>query len=89
MKNSFGKSGLDARSDSFAPVPVGHTEVIHALAHLVQAMIPLANSLQSDEFSVEERKQFRTFAGDNVFELSTSLNRLCSETARKVYSSKK
>ena len=89
MKNSLGKSRLDARSDSFAPVPVGHAEVIHALAHLLQAMIPLANSLQSDEYSVEERKQFRAFAGDNVFELSTSLNRLCSETARSHHASKK
>lgn len=68
-----------------APTTAGDRElVIHALAGLVNAMLPLATRLVSDSFSAEDRKALHALTGEsNIFKLSNALSRLCSETARK------
>jgi hypothetical protein len=54
-----------------------------AFADLVHAMLPFAELLASDEFTARERVALRQLCGgSSIFELSTNLNRLCSETAR-------
>jgi len=53
---------------------------------LVRALLPVVMRLSSDSCSAENRKIARSEAGSqNVFDLSTGLNRLCSETARNQY----
>lgn len=62
-------------------------ETINSLAHIIQAAIPLAKLVLTDNFSPEERKKLRdmTQSGQShgVFDLSNLLNRLCGEKARK------
>lgn len=57
--------------------------LVSSLAHLVQATIPLAEIVNSDKCSPEDRKKLRDLAGgDGVFRLANLLNRLCGEKAR-------
>ncbi len=57
--------------------------LVTSLAHLVQAAIPLAEIVNSDKCSPEDRKKLRDLAGGNgVFRLANLLNRLCGEKAR-------
>lgn len=56
---------------------------IIAFAHGVQALIPLARLLMSDQFTAEDRKRMRDEAGGNgVFDLSNLMTGLCGEKAR-------
>jgi hypothetical protein len=62
------------------------------LAQLINAAVPLAERLASGEFSAKDRQALRqltqTGHTNNVFELSNSLNRCCSERARAQLESK-
>jgi hypothetical protein len=66
-------------------------QVIDALAHLILAARPLAERVESNDFSPEDRRRLRELTRVNrgrsnaVFELSTLLNRLCGERAREFY----
>lgn len=61
-----------------------HEQVIRSLAHQVEAMLPLADLLLSDQFSAKERARLRELTGsDGVFKLSNRLNALCGEKARE------
>lgn len=66
---------------------INHESALKIFAHQVLAMVPLAEWIASDEFTPDERRKLRELSSNgrsnNVFELSTALNRLCSETARK------
>ena len=60
-----------------------HTSIIESLANIIKGIIPLVNLLESDEFTPEERAQFRELVGGNgVFEFSNSFFRLCGERTR-------
>lgn len=65
----------------------GDGSTVPTLAHLIQASIPLAKRLLSDDFSPDDRRQLRELTAqastNGVFELSNLLNRLCGERARK------
>ena len=53
------------------------------LASLLGASAPLAKVLLSEATTAEERSKFRELVGTEVlFELSNTLNALCSERAR-------
>ncbi len=66
------------------PQTGGHA-TIKTLAHLVTAMLPLAQEVASDRYSQDDRKLLRKLAGnDGVFQLSTALNQLCGEKARDI-----
>jgi hypothetical protein len=65
-----------------------HDHVVERVAMLVKSLEPLARRLVSDEFSPEDRKRLRELTAlqdqsHSVFELSTHLNRLCGEKARR------
>lgn len=64
-----------------------HNIVLECFHHQVLAMIPLAQAVNSDGFSQEERRLLRVWTKkdrtNGVFELSNLLLKLCSETARK------
>jgi hypothetical protein len=66
-----------------------HQEALATLAHQIGAMLPLARWVESEEFDDEERELLRKLSANghsnNVFQLSTILNRLCSVTARKEF----
>ena len=72
--------------------PVVKSDAVEMLAHLVCAMLPLAEDIVSDRFSPKDRERLRELAGgDGVFNLSTNLNRLrvamnrlCGERARRI-----
>lgn len=68
-------------------VGIGHNPALEIFAHQVKAMIPLAEWIVSNQFTADERHKLREFSSNgrsnDVFKLSTILNRLCSETARK------
>ncbi|MFZ1300996.1 MAG: hypothetical protein WAQ27_00215 [Candidatus Microsaccharimonas sp.] len=72
-----------------APAPVSvspslfQTDPKLILASLLGAAAPIAKQLNSDAITAEERSQFRELIGAEVlFELSTTLNALCSERSR-------
>ncbi len=56
--------------------------VINILASLVNAALPLADYMVSDNCTEEEREQLRVLTkGEGVFKLSNRLNRLCGPRA--------
>jgi hypothetical protein len=58
---------------------------IAILAHLINATLPLAELVNSDSFTAEDRRRLHELAGSNtVFNAANELNRLCSEKARQV-----
>lgn len=62
--------------------------LIESLAGSIVALIPLAQSISSDEFTAEERAQVRELSGSNgVFTLANLLYRLCGERTRTMHSS--
>ena len=64
----------------------GKEVLLQSLAGMVLAMQPLAEMAVSDAFSPKDRQLIRELAGgDGVFRLSTSLNRLCNELARREF----
>ena len=57
---------------------------LEMLGHLILAMLPLAERVASDSCSAQDRRDLRQMVGnDGVFHLSTALNALCGEEARK------
>lgn len=56
---------------------------VDSLGHMIEAMIPLAEYVLSDQCDPEDRQRLRQGKPGSVFELSNLLNGLCSETARK------
>lgn len=76
-----------APSTSPCSVENTHQVMIDSLAGLINAAIPLAQAILSDDFTAEERRLLReaTVKGrtNGVFELSNLLSRLCGERARK------
>ena len=69
-----------------------HDRIIKELAILVNKALPLAQRLESDEFTPEERERFRSLTAiqrsysNAVFELNNLLSRLCGESARRLLS---
>lgn len=75
-------SSKDARSTT-AAIGSDRRLVITSLAAMLKAVLPLAELLDSEEFSEDERHQLRTITGrDGVFRLANTLHRLCGEEAR-------
>ena len=63
--------------------PVEHQLIIDSLSHHIDAMLPLAKLVLSNEFSVEERRQLRKQASnDGLHALAQILNGLCSAKSR-------
>ena len=61
--------------------------MLHSLAHMLTAALPIAKLIASNEFSIEERADLRERAGaKTIFELSNMLNALCGERARALAS---
>jgi hypothetical protein len=57
--------------------------IICATAQQILALLPLVDSVLSDDFSAADRMRLRELAGGKgVFDLSNRLNRLCGEKAR-------
>jgi hypothetical protein len=73
-----------AEKSSPANVPALDTQVlVEVMAGLVTTMLPLAQFLESDSCSPQQRAQLRSLAqGNGVFKLANSLNRLCGERVR-------
>lgn len=62
--------------------------LIESAAKQVEALLPLAQAIESDEFTAEERAKLRELAGGNgVFKLANTLSRLCGERSRAMHSS--
>lgn len=60
-----------------------HEAVITALAHLILAAKPLADLLNSEQFSDAERAEFRRLVGDKgMFNFSNVVNWLCTADTR-------
>ncbi len=64
-------------------------ETLRKAANLTRQLLPLAERLIADDFSAEDRHEYRRRASlrsnagtHTVFRLSEALNALCSETAR-------
>lgn len=58
--------------------------ILASVADMARAMLPLVDRVLSDDFTPEERAKVRQKAGvDVIFKLSTRLNRLCGEQARR------
>lgn len=63
--------------------PIDKRSVVESLAALIRAGLPLAELIESDVFSDQDRRQLRVLTGQNgVFRLANILNRLCGEEAR-------
>lgn len=76
-KVSLSKSGVKVTSD--------RQLILLALSKQISAMLPLAERVASDKFSVEDRRMLREMAGDGViFRLSNLLTKLCGERAREI-----
>ena len=61
--------------------------ILHSLAHMLIAALPIAKLIASNEFSTEERANLRELAGaKTIFDLSNMLNALCGERARALAS---
>jgi hypothetical protein len=61
-----------------------HTAIIESFASTIKGLIPLAQLLESDEFTPAERAHLRELlGGDGVFEFANSFYRLCGERTRK------
>ena len=76
-------SPAPARERPATKAPNVKEATIAAFSHGVQALIPLARLLMSDEFSADDRKRMRELAGANgVFDLSNLMTGLCGEKAR-------
>lgn len=62
------------------------SDSVAMLAHLLMAIKPLAERVDSDEFSAEDRKRLRELVRNGrsnlVFDLSNIFTRLCGERAR-------
>lgn len=64
-------------------VDKGHRLFIVAAASNLHSMRYFISRLESDEFSLEERQEFRRQAGNDIMSVANQLFRLCSETARR------
>jgi len=90
-QSSFGEDGhgapkLPVATDAI--VRLTNREVVETFSHMALAMLPLAECIDSEKFSSAERAHLREMTkGDGIFRLSTLLNRLCSERARKHFDS--
>ena len=63
--------------------PVDHDLIIDSLGHQIQAILPLAELVFSDEFSAEERRRLRQqVANDGLHSLAQVLMGLCSAKSR-------
>jgi hypothetical protein len=64
---------------------VDHGVIIDSLSHQIDAMLPLAKLVISEEFSVEERRQLRQqVSNDGLHTLAQVLNGLCSARSRDI-----
>ncbi len=60
--------------------------IVAPLAALLEAALPLARVLESDDCSDEERQRLRDLVGhENFFDLTNLLHRLGGKRAREVY----
>lgn len=65
-----------------------HTVIRQLVISLVPAFRRVIELVVSDEFSSQDRRNIRELVGDDLFKLSTAMNRLSSETGRIQYDSK-
>ena len=64
---------------------VDHRVIIDSLGHHIDAMLPLAQLVLSEEFSVEERRRLREqVSDDGLLTLAQVLNGLCSARSREL-----
>ncbi len=65
-----------------------HDAVIQATAAMLTSVYPLLQLVNSDQYTAEERKALREKLGFfGAMQISTELNRLCSERAREQFKS--
>jgi hypothetical protein len=63
-----------------------HEAIMVAFSGQVKALIPLAELIESDTFTPEQRARTRELAGgDGVFKVANMLFRLCGERARNMH----
>ena len=83
---------MKSQNDATQSVTGDHNLILKKLAKLLNEALPLAQRVESEEFTSEEREQLRTLTltpdgrSQAVFALSNVLFRLCGESSRRLLS---